>query len=996
MKYSKVIEIDEYFTPYFNLEDEHPGYWKRFIPTNNFYTVLDEILNSINSRLGSERLSIWLQGTYGTGKSHATSVIKHLLWDDIGEIDNFIRKIENYQLKHKLYKFREKNKIFPVVIKGLGQIVDGRTFSVEIQKAVKNSLNRENLKNVVTKTSFESMINQLSSNKIFYWDKIFAESELSIYGNRSSIIEKLKKNDVELLLALENFFLRNNISLNIPDISQWLIELQEELERKNIASGIVIYWDEFTGILELKESKLLLTHIQNIAELSEHNNIFLFIISHRKPYYTNLPEDDVKKILDRFKVKEYSMETITTYHLINSSMVKKESDEFESLKERKLKQIESLIDIISENEDSTAKEEIVNLFPIHPYTGFLMTFIAKYIGSSERSIFFFLNNKEKGFIKFLNDYPKVESGEYFLTVDHLWDFFYEVFKEINNDQITGIVNKYQRYCKSFPNERHLKVFKTILLLNILSDLIQTDDLSLLLPSDKNIKNIYKGILSEDEVEEILKYIDENGVISKNPEDIFQITGGILPAKEILEEKRRKCYSIVSVVDILGQIHKNNLSNELKQGIFRESEINILGANNNLKEIDLKINIKRLFKKNYTLKVVFFLPMDELDCNTFALKRNGMQVIEKLKSIAGNVVKENDYKDIIFLISSHIFNYTEFKRYLDFKAKSIVAQNHNYIEERNLNDQYANEILDKYVMQITEREVELLFRGVRKKMLFGNLSEFIQNNIAGEIFKYGIENIDILKTNVNVWKNNKNLIEIVISSQTRSDYEEKLNKKDRRTITAGKFFYTNENGFAIDEYFNIKRGIDHVLVHIVDAIDRKLSENKEKESFNLGKELLFLKSPPYGVYPIMPYYGIISFALKKYVNKLFDMEANPINEEKMVNLVKYFFDYLEKRKNEEKLYLKFGGKVKTDFTEKAYDKEELEEKIEDKTEEKSNNLKFHIVDKNTYFNSSFLPEEKLLNEIEKKIESMNENELKMLIKKLIEDVEILKKIYEILF
>lgn len=124
MKYSEIIEIEPFFDSTFNMTEEKENYWKQFITNEKFESNLKEIVNAFTSLTGDQHKSIWVQGTYGTGKSHSTAVIKHLLSDDLDDITDYIDKLANPQLKGMLINFRKKERVFPVVLKGTYSIVD--------------------------------------------------------------------------------------------------------------------------------------------------------------------------------------------------------------------------------------------------------------------------------------------------------------------------------------------------------------------------------------------------------------------------------------------------------------------------------------------------------------------------------------------------------------------------------------------------------------------------------------------------------------------------------------------------------------------------------------------------------------------------------------------------------------------------------------------------------------------------------------------------------
>lgn len=146
MKYQEIIGLYEYFQPVVDITEERGDYWKQFIPTGDFLEVLRTFLNALESKDPSNRKSIWMQGSYGTGKSHATSVIKHLLWDPLEEIEDFIEKIEP-QIRERLRNFRKEKRVFPVTLKGSSGLTDNKSLALVLEKSVKESLKREKNRN---------------------------------------------------------------------------------------------------------------------------------------------------------------------------------------------------------------------------------------------------------------------------------------------------------------------------------------------------------------------------------------------------------------------------------------------------------------------------------------------------------------------------------------------------------------------------------------------------------------------------------------------------------------------------------------------------------------------------------------------------------------------------------------------------------------------------------------------------------------------------------
>lgn len=80
-KYSELIEIRESAIA-FKIQPEN-GDWRDFIPNEQFNDVLRKVVNSVYNNNTDFHKPFWIAGTYGSGKSHAGAVIKHLLCDEV-------------------------------------------------------------------------------------------------------------------------------------------------------------------------------------------------------------------------------------------------------------------------------------------------------------------------------------------------------------------------------------------------------------------------------------------------------------------------------------------------------------------------------------------------------------------------------------------------------------------------------------------------------------------------------------------------------------------------------------------------------------------------------------------------------------------------------------------------------------------------------------------------------------------------------------------------
>ncbi|QEF95274.1 hypothetical protein FVF72_08995 [Methanothermobacter sp. KEPCO-1] len=886
MLYSDIISLNERFQPAYDLENELEDYWKTFIPNKRFYKILGETLNALESNRVEDRQSIWIQGTYGTGKSHAAAVIKHLLSDDPKILDDL--EIKEPQLAARLKSFREKKRIFPVVIKGTAGITDPREFALLVEKSVRRALAEEGHE-LSVKTDFEKLIESLNNGHLNF-ESLFEGTEIEIYGSKDSIITLLEKEDIEIQRKIEKILSSKGIIIARENITDWLKEINEELKMRNIADNLVIFWDEFTGIMDLENSGPLLTEVQNIAELSPKHGIYLFIISHKTPYQLKNKgkDEDIEKILGRFNLIEYTMESVTTYHLIEHTIKKKDAEAWNSLKNQNISGIEDVIARITEIEDN-ARSSLENIFPIHPYTAYIATIIARQIGSTERSIFKFLYDDESGFKAFLsNDVTERP----FLTADHLWDFFFKDFERIESEKVYSIIERYKLYQEKIDGlrENYSAVFKAVLLLNLIYRLVELGETPILRPEMKNICHIFKGYLKEDTIKEVLEYIDNEKIVNKNPDGLFLISTSTLPHEEVEREKEslKETYNKVSIV--LSDQHKKELLNSINA--LREVETHIFDLPPN--KFNLNSKLENAFSKDHAVQIALFLGLDGTEIN-------------KIESYLSEASKEDHLRNKLLVVSKNELGEENFDRFLDYKARSNIAARHNYMDDKEENEKYAKKIIDNWISEIQNDYLTCFFNGDKYPQIFSKFGNFIEDFFSKEIFTNGLETVNS-KQNKNIWKNERSqkTAEIFLFSENRDDLEEKTKKGINKYLRI--ILKDHNENYIVDNDLNFKADVnrEHPLI----VMDREIEKAIEMEGdgvFNLGDALKFLSKPPYGLYKSKINIAALSFLMRKYVDQLFEAGSGiQVTKERMRDKVIEIFEYWENNRNREKLNVRCGS------------------------------------------------------------------------------------------
>ena len=137
----------------YSLEEEKEGQWESFIPNEQFNQVLRTVLRSVRGNDIDAHKSFWINGTYGTGKSHAAAVITHLLSDEVDAIREWV----NYEycddkfkpIRDAIFAVRQSKRLLPVKIEGLCEMTSAVDLPLVLQTAMVKALNEQDIEIIV-------------------------------------------------------------------------------------------------------------------------------------------------------------------------------------------------------------------------------------------------------------------------------------------------------------------------------------------------------------------------------------------------------------------------------------------------------------------------------------------------------------------------------------------------------------------------------------------------------------------------------------------------------------------------------------------------------------------------------------------------------------------------------------------------------------------------------------------------------------------------------
>lgn len=897
-RYADFIKMQD-FLPVYDMTDETPNLWQTFIPTNQFCDLLTRSITAITSSDISKRRSMWVRGTFGTGKSHASSVVRHILCDPYDDIEGYLYNIPNDALREQIKAIRKNKRYFPVVLKGVEGAYNIPRFRLSLQRETKKALAKAGYEMVVD-SDFTEALKWVESHQSRIPELLENNDELaSEVSNYDKLVAKLNANDIDVFLHLEEALAADKTYLTSDNISDWLVDVQKKISEEGIADGLIIFWDEFTSVMDTLQSDRT-NVLQNIAEKSQKNNVFLYLISHRTERTSgDAKGKDITKMCDRYDSVDYKMDEISTYLILRHtfSITDKSGLEVASWN-LKHKIDQNVFDYLCESNSKEEKDHIQNLFPLHPYTAFLCSKMANIMGSANRSVLKFMNDEKNGFACFINDTTNYDL-KMMLTADWLWDFFYSEF--VDDPLCAAFINVFNSN-KDKVNQMgddYLRVFKVILLLNALGMKFKGTP-EKYAPNDKNLGYIFSADRCEDKMQGILDWLDESHIVARDILGEFKISVSTYNNAELTKEKMQVAVSFKDAVSIL----KYNDASKSEIGkIFLVGKTLMRKCEPQFYSCEESESVLRSRLKKYTSEKPNFLHVALL-----------FSITDEARDMMENRVKEfsEEFSETLFVMPFEVFTESAKNQFIDTVARANVSRSHFNNDEASQLERAANEYVIKWKNRMTGGIYNLYYKGERfSDGIFGNIYSVINKRFSVLLFPNGMESVKAIHNNESFFENRnyKKLALQMLQKRTRDE----LLKFNGAAVPAKFLFMDGENNLVTDTCeltVTAKQG-DSWLNTICQKVDELIENAKKKytDRFSLSEILAPLMRPPYGMFPNHANYVALAFALRKHKDDLFNPSTSqPVGDEKLTDMIVVLLQMWDRGISEpsNKLLLRFGS------------------------------------------------------------------------------------------
>ena len=488
--------------------------WDAFYPHETFVKLLEKTHIMLS---GKDSRSLWVEGAYGTGKSHAALTVKSLLEASDEEIKAYFH---DYGLQddlcQKLITDKSNGRLITIHRIGSASIRSDQDLILAIQDSITAALREHGIANKGEASLKEAALRwfaEKEANRTYFNSLIQEDKYMWDFGGKQvdDVIRVLKEADDETAVSkMMRNILRvaedNGITalrMDIPAMCRWIKSILDN----NDISAILFVWDEFTEFFVNNPNSL--TGFQTLAEISESHPFYFLIVTHESSSLIQ-DKDTRKKILDRFVgagTVRIEMPENMAFRLMAKAMKNTDDPvlrpEWEAYKGDINNELASVRSTILTNTKKHAtmgqktllqEDDLKSIVPIHPYAALLLKHMSVAFNSNARSMFDFIISNDttdaKGFKWFISQYGPLDTPINLLTIDMLWDFFTGKDQNGLNDDVRVILDSFNLLKKGSLTPDQERVFKTTLLLEAIS--VRVGDVELLRPNEQNIDLAFNG------------------------------------------------------------------------------------------------------------------------------------------------------------------------------------------------------------------------------------------------------------------------------------------------------------------------------------------------------------------------------------------------------------------------------------------------------------------------------------------------------------------------
>ncbi len=528
LKYCEYFDVDEKYFPCIDESAINNGAaWDSTYPHQTFIDLLNLTEKMLS---GNTNRSIWIHGAYGTGKSQCAYTLKKLLEVSGDEAREYWNKFEplkkNQVLLEKILGHKEQG-ILTAYRYASGSITTPQQLFYAVQESIRKALDSKEITYKGENSLKECVISWLEDeiHKQFMDALLQKPKWMSTFSQSSSeeIINTLKKSSDVSSLMDNVFRLAAEEGITALDITSdslrdWIVDI---INKNNIK--IVLIWDEFSDYF--RQNSTSLGEFQKIVSICQEKPFYFVIVTHplsslSKKYDSGDKTNPWSVVQQRFDKVEITLPDNIAFDLIGHAFNVKPA-----AKSNWIQMTSDLNSSVTNARNAVVKAANISgenvmrdILPIHPIAALVLKNIASAFQSNQRSMFDFIKTPKdmdvRAFQWFIQNTSPL-SDRPFLTVDMLWDFFYEKGKDYLSPDIKLILDTFPQQTQL--GEKEKIVLKAILIMQSIDQRLG-GTLAVIKPTDQNLSYAFEGDMGELEssCKSIAKALVKKGILIENP------------------------------------------------------------------------------------------------------------------------------------------------------------------------------------------------------------------------------------------------------------------------------------------------------------------------------------------------------------------------------------------------------------------------------------------------------------------------------------------------
>lgn len=528
-KYNSYIELSPHYESVVDIDSEsrHPDMWQEYIVHEDMKEAIEKICDSMKYEDEDKRRSFWIHGAYGTGKSYAAIVLKHLFEDSVDSIRKFLSNQMLIPYRERFLSVREKGEFLVIWKSQATDIKSAIQFMMTMEDAIRQKLTEKfGASAYYGKKSLIAAARDAVNDSSINWDDLFSNQSYALfeeYGSVDDFREEVNAGNLKAANIVARIYRDKGWGFftSLQMFKDWVADVVEGNNLQD--SGIIFIWDEFTSYLRNNPTDDVL---QPLSEFCKEQPFFMFLIVHRAPsWVSQIGEEVYEQIVHRYHSLDFHVSESAAYELIGSSILTRAGMEelWNAEKDVLMKSISKNIADFDNLDMSSKMERLRQLCPLHPMTLSLLAIVAQNFGASQRTLFRFMKDTKEseenvGFIYYINNFGPDDWR--WLTPDFLWDYFFTRESDVRSFS-TEAKNAYQHFMAKreyIADDYHMHVFKAAMLLiavmssGTVSNLYSQATQRKVSATRSTLYKCFAGQLTKEDVEMYLSNLEQIGVL----------------------------------------------------------------------------------------------------------------------------------------------------------------------------------------------------------------------------------------------------------------------------------------------------------------------------------------------------------------------------------------------------------------------------------------------------------------------------------------------------